>query len=55
MCEDAILNRNSEATEKLLERAEIEKTLIEERKAGGVDHKKAKAAAEWRNGTVKER
>ena len=76
MCrQDAILNKNTEATEKLLARAEQEKVLfcilrisvteeswtnpslrifllqerLAELKAGGVDSKAVKAAAEWRS------
>ncbi|EKX44016.1 hypothetical protein GUITHDRAFT_159764 [Guillardia theta CCMP2712] len=54
LCEDAILNRSSEATEKMLELAEKEKQRLEELKAGGGDKVK-KAAAEWRNQPVKGR
>eukprot|EP00283_Hemiselmis_rufescens_P004932 CAMPEP_0173434836 /NCGR_PEP_ID=MMETSP1357-20121228/13534_1 /TAXON_ID=77926 /ORGANISM="Hemiselmis rufescens, Strain PCC563" /LENGTH=1285 /DNA_ID=CAMNT_0014399743 /DNA_START=10 /DNA_END=3867 /DNA_ORIENTATION=- len=55
MCEDAVLNKNADATERLLERAEQEKTRLEELKAGGVDLKKKAQAAQWRSGTTKER
>merc|ERR1711966_166995 len=55
MCEQAVLNTNPEATEKLLERAEQEKERIAAIKAGGGDLTAKKAAAEWRSAPVKDR
>lgn len=55
LCEDAVLNKHPEATEKLLARAEIEKERLAELKAGGGDGKAAKVAAEWRSQPVKAR
>jgi 5-methyltetrahydrofolate--homocysteine methyltransferase len=55
LCEDAVLNRNDNATEAMLELAEKEKTRIQTLKDGGVDTKAVKAAAEWRSKPVKER
>jgi len=55
MCEDAVLNKNSDATEKLLDRAEAEKERIAALKAGGNDGKAVKQAAEWRSGSCKDR
>ena len=55
MCEEAVLNKSDKATENMLELAEKEKTRLEELKAGGVDPNKAKAAAEWRSKSVKDR
>ena len=54
-CEDAVLNRSSNATEAMLELAEKEKTRLEELKAGGADPTKKKAALEWRSKPVKDR
>lgn len=55
LCEDAVLNRNDNATEAMLELAEKEKTRIQILKDGGIDVKAVKAAAEWRSRPVKER
>ena len=55
LCEDAVLNRNENATEAMLELAEKEKTRIQALKDGGVDLKKQKAEAEWRSLPVKDR
>jgi 5-methyltetrahydrofolate--homocysteine methyltransferase len=55
MCEAAVLNKSPDATEKLLDRAEAEKTRIEAEKAGGGGGAVAKKAAEWRSLPVKER
>ncbi len=55
LCEDAVLNKRADATERLLDRAEKEKTRLEAIKAGGQDASKVKAAAEWRSAPVKQR
>jgi 5-methyltetrahydrofolate--homocysteine methyltransferase len=53
LLEDAILNRNKQATEKLLERAEKERTELDEKKKGG--GKVSKDAQEWRSLPVDQR
>lgn len=55
LCEDAILNRTTDATDRMLELAEKEKTRLDELKAGGGGGQAAKIAAEWRSKPVRER
>jgi len=55
LCEDAILNRNPESTDRMLELAEKEKNRLDEIKAGGGGGAAAKVAAEWRSKPVRDR
>ena len=51
--EAVVNNTSAEATEKLLDRAQLERERAEALKKGGVQVEESKA--EWRSGTVKER
>jgi 5-methyltetrahydrofolate--homocysteine methyltransferase len=55
LVEDAVLNKNAQATEKLLERAELEKVKMESKKKqeGGVSD--SSAVEEWRTKAVEDR
>lgn len=56
LVEDVVLNRNQpEATERLLERAELEKHRIEEAKRGNTGTTAVKSGMEWRSKQVNER
>jgi 5-methyltetrahydrofolate--homocysteine methyltransferase len=54
LCEDVILNRHADATEKLIIKADAIKAELDAAKAGGVVADKA-PLDEWRNGTVEAR
>ncbi|HEY9251004.1 MAG TPA: dihydropteroate synthase, partial [Rariglobus sp.] len=54
LCEDVLLNRSPDATEKLIVHADAIKARLDAAKAGGVVAEAAPVDA-WRNGTVEER
>ena len=54
LVEDAVLCRRDDATERLLERAQLEREKLEAAKAGGAAPVAAKGA-EWREKPVRER